>query len=285
MNKYANFMSQIPNNVMTEVETHFSSSIAIFKPRVFIEDASMVSDDFHIIIPSATPPDTYVNNKLHSFEMGKIVAINPGDTIGCVKGCTTKPYYAILIKPELINKVAEQMGHSGKVKFLKLKNTYSKDLIYAVDSFHREIKAPDRIPLLLDSLSVQIAALLLREFKTNIKKYPENSPDSNVYVDMAIEYMETFYSARITISDICEAVNLSPFHFIRTFKQKTGIPPHKYLLNIRIKNAQDLLRSGKYSVSEVAALSGFINLAHFSNKFKEITGHSPTEYKKIFIYF
>ncbi|NLC19836.1 MAG: hypothetical protein GX757_11625, partial [Clostridiales bacterium] len=54
----------------------------------------MVSDDFHIIIPSVTPPDTYVNNKLHSFEMGKIVTVNPGDTIGCVSGYTTKPYYA-----------------------------------------------------------------------------------------------------------------------------------------------------------------------------------------------
>jgi len=283
MDRYSNFISQIPKNVMTKVETHFCSNIAVFKPQVFIGGASMVSDDFHIIIPSVTPPDTYINDKLRSFQMGKIVAVNPGDTVGCVKGHSSKPYYAILIKPELINKIAKEMGHSGDVRFLKLQNAFSRDLLYAVSSFEKEVQHPDSIPLLLDSLSVQIAALLLREFKTNLKKYPSISPDSNVYVNLAIEYMQTFYSSNITISDICEAVNLSPFHFIRTFKQKTGISPYKYLLNIRIKKAEELLVLGKHSVAEVAMLCGFINPSHFSSKFKEITGQSPSKYKKISI--
>ena len=281
MDRYSNFISQIPKNVMTKVETHFCSNIAVFKPQVFIGGASMVSDDFHIIIPSVTPPDTYINDKLRSFQMGKIGSKSVIQWV--VSRSFFKPYYAILIKPELINKIAKEMGHSGDVRFLKLQNEFSRDLLYAVSSFEKEVQHPDSIPLLLDSLSVQIAALLLREFKTNLKKYPSISPDSNVYVNLAIEYMQTFYSSNITISDICEAVNLSPFHFIRTFKQKTGISPYKYLLNIRIKKAEELLSSGKHSVAEVAMLCGFINPSHFSSKFKEITGQSPSKYKKISI--
>ena len=76
MDKYLGFKKQIPENIMENVEKCLSNEIALFKPNTFITGKLMYSEDFHLIIPSVAPPDTYVNNKLQSFSSKKIVIFN-----------------------------------------------------------------------------------------------------------------------------------------------------------------------------------------------------------------
>jgi AraC-like DNA-binding protein len=283
MDKYTGFANQIPESIMQTVEKHLCSNVALFRPDTFIAEKLMYSEDYHIIIPSTPPPDTYVNNKLQSFSTGKIIAFNQGDTILCTGEGVKKQYLSLLIKPGFIQKIMEEMGHSGTFRFLKLKNPYSKELIKIISTFEREAARPDSFPLMLDCLAVQIVTLLLREFKTNLKKPPEKSRDMDSYINLSIEYIHTFYNANISIADICEEINISPFHFIRTFKQKMGLSPHQYLLQVRIQKAKELLISGRYSVSEVGILCGFVSLPHFSSTFKALVGCSPIEFKKIML--
>lgn len=282
MDKYVSFLNQIPVEIMQKVEKHMCNDVALFKPESFVSGKLMYSEDFHIIIPSMPPPDTHVNGKLQSFNSGKIVVFNPGDTILSTGEGTKKRYLSLLIKPELINRTAVEMGHSGTIRFLKLQNPYSRKLMQVINNFDRETVRPDSFPMLLDCLGIQIATLLLREFKTNLKNYPVNSPDMDSYINLSIEYIHTFFSANITIKDICNEINVSPFHFIRIFKDKTGVSPHQYLLKVRIQKAEEILSYRWYSVAEVATLCGFVSLSHFSSTFKEMTGHSPSEYKKMY---
>jgi AraC-like DNA-binding protein len=283
MDKYVDFVNQIPEGIMQKVEKRLCSDVALFRPDTFIEGKLLYSEDFHMIITSVPPPDTYINCKLQSFSSGKIIAFNPGDTVLSTGEGAKKRYLSLLIKSEFINRTAEEMGYSGTVRFLKLLNPYSRELLQAISTFDREAARADAFPLMLDCLAVQIVALLLREFKTNFIKYPEKSLDIDACIAMSVEYMQTFFNANITIADICDEINISPFHFIRTFKRKNGVSPHQYLLNIRIQNAKELLNSGRYSVSEAAMLCGFVSLPHFSSTFKDMTGYSPAEYKKIYI--
>ncbi|PKM76416.1 MAG: hypothetical protein CVU90_12120 [Firmicutes bacterium HGW-Firmicutes-15] len=282
MEIYADFISQFPDQIKQHVEQHTCSNMVLYKPQMFIEGMTIHSADFHIIILPEPPPDTYVNDKLQSFDSGKIIAVNPGDTWFCAQGHSTKKYLSLLIKPDLIDKVAEEMGFSGDIRFLKLQNRFSSGLMQAIRSFEKETERPDTFTLMLDCLGIQIVALLLREFKTNLSKYSAYLPDSDAYIALAIEYIQVFYSANITIEDICREISVSPFHFIRTFKQKIGLSPHQYLLSVRIEKAQELLRKRQHSMAEVANQCGFVNLSHFSSKFKDITGYSPSSYKKNF---
>jgi AraC family transcriptional regulator len=280
MNKYADFMKQIPENIMQGVERQLYTDIALFRPHIFIGGRLMHSSDYHIIIPSVPPPDSYINGRLKNFDKGKIVVMHPGDTILCTRNYHTKPYISLLIKPQLINSIAEEMDMPANVKFTKLQNPFSFDLMQLIRAFEKESKRRDSCRLIMDCLGIQIAATVLREFKTNLKKYPAYLSGGDSYVDMAVEYMQVFFSANITIEDICSEIGISPFHFMRLFKQKTGVSPHQYLLDIRIKKARELLTTGQYLVSEVAAMCGFINLSHFSSTFKRITGMPPSEYRK-----
>jgi len=281
MDKFANFLNQIPSDICQKVENYLFNEIAVLKPQNFIAGTTMHSIDFHIIVPNECLPDTYINGKLQSFQNGKIVAINPGESILCTKGNTTKKYISLLLKPEIINRVAQEMDFSGDVRFLNLQNPFSCELIHAINSFVKEAERPDCFQLMLDCLSIQIVALLLRKFSSNMKMYPVDSPNYDPYIEHAIEYIETFFNADLTVTDICNEINVSPFHFIRTFKQKVGVSPHKYLMNVRIRKAEELLCLRQHTIAEVAMLCGFLSQSHFSSAFKDMKHQSPSEYKKL----
>ncbi len=284
MDKYEGFKSQIPEDVMRNVEALISKNVALFKPDRFIPDRLMYSVDFHIIIPSSPPPDSYINGKLQTFDSKKIITFNPGDSILCTGEGKRKQYLSLLIKPELMNRIVEEMGLSGTFRFLNTSNPFSRELVQAIHSFEKESARPDSFQLMLDCLSVQIVTLLVREFKSNLKEFPEQSPDMDVRLAVALEYIHAYYNTNITIEDICNEVHVSPFYFIRTFKKKMGVTPYQYLLKLRIQKAKELLKLGQYSVSETAALCGFVNLSHFSSFFKEMTGCSPLEYRKHYLH-
>lgn len=278
--KFSNFMNQIPINNMQEDEKYLGNSIAIFRPKKYITRRLIQSEDFHLFVLSSPPPDIYINGKQQTIERRRIFVINPGDSVYCDNAPKTKPFTSILIKPNVIDKIAKEMGVTKDIRFLKLQNPFSRDIICMIESLCREIEHRDSFTLMLNCLETQIIILLLRQFKTNIKNDPKLLPDSATYINLGMEYMQTFYNSNITIEDICDEIHVSPFHFIRTFKQKTGLSPHQYLLSVRIQKAKELLQSGEYSVGEVAALCGFFSVPHFSNTFKSITGQSPSNYKR-----
>jgi AraC family transcriptional regulator len=274
-------MNQIPDKILQEDEKYLGSDVALFRPKSYVTDKIIQSVDFHIFLLTSAPPDIYIDGKMCQYERGRIFTINPGNRVLCKNSPPAKPFFSLLIKPDLIERVAQEMGISPNIRFLELQNPYSRELMQAIRNFDRESKRPDPLNLMLDSLAMQITILLLREFKTNSLKQGVHLPDSLAYINLAIEYMHAYFSSKIRLDDMCKEIHVSHFHFIRTFKQNVGVSPHQYLLNVRIQKAEELLREKQYSVAEVAILCGFISSSHFSNTFKSIKGYSPSEYKKL----
>ena len=69
--------------------------------------------------------------------------------------------------------------------------------------------------------------------------------------------------------------NMSPYHFIRSFKNEVGFTPHEFILRSRVNTAIFLLRATSLSLSEITYKCGFANEAAFSNCFKSLTGTTP----------
>ena len=68
--------------------------------------------------------------------------------------------------------------------------------------------------------------------------------------------------------------------FIRNFKEYTGTTPTQYILSLRISNAQSLLESTSYNVTEIANIVGYDNPLYFSRLFKKQCGVSPSEFRR-----
>jgi AraC family transcriptional regulator of arabinose operon len=98
-------------------------------------------------------------------------------------------------------------------------------------------------------------------------------------LEKVIEYMMENYAKHITISDIANQVGYSVTWVEENFKRKYYMSPIKYLANIRINRAKQLLYEDRYNVSEICYAIGYDNPLYFSKAFKKLTGISPKNYK------
>jgi AraC-like DNA-binding protein len=80
------------------------------------------------------------------------------------------------------------------------------------------------------------------------------------------------------LEEIGRAVGCSPFHLSRTFSAATGMTIPQYLRQLRMEKAAELLRSGKFNVTEAALEVGYSSLSHFSQAFHETFGCCPGLY-------
>jgi len=79
------------------------------------------------------------------------------------------------------------------------------------------------------------------------------------------------------LQDLANEVNLSPWHLLRQFKKQTGLPPHAWLIQVRLRKAICLLKQG-VDISMTAQLCGFSDQSHFNRHFKRTIGCTPSQY-------
>ena len=94
-----------------------------------------------------------------------------------------------------------------------------------------------------------------------------------------LDYIEAQLGEAISLDDLAGEACLSPFHFARLFRQATGLAPHQYLTERRIKSAQQRILGGSASLAEVALDTGFGSQASFCRAFRKATGVSPTAFR------
>ncbi len=96
----------------------------------------------------------------------------------------------------------------------------------------------------------------------------------------AMEFVSANLDRDLRLEEIANEVNLSPFHFAREFRSRTGQTPYQYLLDQRMERAKDLLRNHSWTVQEVAAMTGFRSPVNFVRAFRQRVGVSPGVWRK-----
>ncbi len=83
---------------------------------------------------------------------------------------------------------------------------------------------------------------------------------------------------KLTLKEVAQSVGLSRFHFIRTFKQETGLSPHQYRTLKQLETARRLLDKGM-PAARIALETGFTDQSHFANTFRRYFGTTPRQYR------
>lgn len=102
----------------------------------------------------------------------------------------------------------------------------------------------------------------------------------SLYVRQAVQYIQTHFCEDISLSSAAEEVHVTPVYLSHLFKQELGIGFSEYLMQVRMKRAQLLLRQGKLSLRQVASGCGFQNYTYFLKAFKKQTGRTPKEFQR-----
>lgn len=95
-------------------------------------------------------------------------------------------------------------------------------------------------------------------------------------VELAVAFIHASYACAIGVRDMARAASMSEFHFHRVFRAIKGVPPHRYLNEVRMRRADELLRAGREPIMDVALRCGFADLATFSKAFKRAFGQAPS---------
>jgi AraC-like DNA-binding protein len=86
----------------------------------------------------------------------------------------------------------------------------------------------------------------------------------------------------LSLGEFAQSVNLSVWRLCHIFKSDVGMPPIRYLRQLRMERAKDLLESSFLSVKEIAFQVGLNDESHFVRDFKSTYGFSPALYRSQF---
>lgn len=95
----------------------------------------------------------------------------------------------------------------------------------------------------------------------------------------ALVFINENYREMICVEQLADIANLSRSYFMYRFKQMVGVSAMEYVIQLRIRNACELLRGGSSSI-EAAFASGFQNMSNFNRQFKKCVGCTPGEFRR-----
>jgi len=279
IDSFQHFMDRIPSNIRSEVKITKNSNVMVCRPKCYIVDTVMESEDYNFMFPTSTPPPSIIDKREYQFHKGSLVSFSPGVSVFNRLSLPTNEYISMSIKKKFFQDIAEEVTGHKEINFIKWESPNSHQLIRLIQQYESEMLFYDgSCPLMLQSIEVQMVIQLLRDTANNSGLSIAKPGKADNHINKALDYMHTYYNAGISIDDICREINLSPYYFIRLFKTQTGRTPHEHLLAMRIDKASSLLQENSYSVEEVARICGFVNTGHFSALFKKKMGMTPREY-------
>lgn len=125
--------------------------------------------------------------------------------------------------------------------------------------------------------------LLLKEIQPIINQKIIQSSVESERIKSMISYIQSHYQDKISVKDIADSVNVSERVCYRYFMRNIGMSPVEYLMQYRIRIAEDLLASTNRPITEIALLVGFNNSSYFGKVFHTATECTPKEYRKKFV--
>jgi AraC-like DNA-binding protein len=99
-------------------------------------------------------------------------------------------------------------------------------------------------------------------------------------VTAACDYMHSHYGTDLTLQELAAVAGLSKFHFLRVFRRHTGMTPHVYLTQLRVRMARLRIAAGT-PLAAVAAECGFVDQSHMCRHFRRVIGVTPGVYARL----
>jgi AraC-like DNA-binding protein len=91
------------------------------------------------------------------------------------------------------------------------------------------------------------------------------------------EFLDENFTRKLALAEMAAVCGLSPYHFMRAFSRTFGMPPHQYVLDLRLDFAERLLAESRMTIADIANLAGFSSQSHFTTVMKKYRQVTPLQ--------
>lgn len=272
--------------------------------------------DFPYIVYKGTIPCTLHNYPLHWHEEFEIIYIEEGEGIISVQShrynCGAGDI--IIIPPELIHDIRQKENKSMLYfnilfKFSLLEENEKSVCYEKYFQPYRTGSAPKEFYFPPDNalnkkIAPHIQELIARRkdkyttdelmikshlyavlFELSTRLVPQEARKKNTYASFSrlkpvLAFVQNNFQNELSVKQAAELSNLSESHFMKSFKNLTGMPLIQYVNSVRLEHAERLLQTTGRTVSEICAECGFRSESYFIRTFKKKYGRTPGELQK-----
>jgi len=94
------------------------------------------------------------------------------------------------------------------------------------------------------------------------------------------DYINAHLGDSIVLDDLAKVAGLSVYHFARCFRAAYGMPPHEFVVRLRLKQAKHLLVNSRFALKAVAAQCGFSDQSHMTRMFRRHVSITPGQFRQ-----
>ena len=131
-----------------------------------------------------------------------------------------------------------------------------------------------------EELAIQLAAQSLGLANRQVLRARSAPPSVIARVTRTVRMIEGDHASELPLRTLACTAGLSPYHFLRTFQQVTGLTPHQYVRRRRLREAAARLASDRAKVLDIALDCGFGDVSNFNRAFRTEFGVSPRAYRR-----
>lgn len=137
-------------------------------------------------------------------------------------------------------------------------------------------------PLFVDHLALALGAHIAHTYGgTRSAATPPCSGLAPWQERRAKEFIDAHLTGDVSLARLAGECELSLSHFARSFRQSTGLTPHRWLLERRIEKSKSLLLDFALPLADIALACGFADQSHFTRVFSRMTGSSPGVWRRM----
>ncbi len=239
--------------------------------------ASYVGASTHSTIEIAWPEDGALEYRIGSQRAqpgpGDVIIVPAGveHTTVVTPGVRAK---VLGLSTAIVEEVADAMNTRANLK-ASLTGARPRLLALGQIVFEEVVDKTDGQELVLDALTEALAVALVRS-GPSLGREPGKQP-GDLRIRRAMAFIEASFAEPLSVSTIARAAGMSRFHFSRLFEAQVGKSPYRYLVDLRLARAADLLRTGRTSVTVAALSVGYNDLGRFSRAFRSRFRVAPSE--------
>lgn len=132
-----------------------------------------------------------------------------------------------------------------------------------------------------------LVKLYIKELLVLISRYRTHQAEiqlseSQIIMKEVTDYINVNYDKQLSEEEVSRMFAMSRSHFSRKFKTVTGLSYSEYVTNVRITNAETLLRESNLSITDIAQCCGFNDSNYFASVFKRLKGITPYKYSRLY---